>query len=172
MTSDGGFLISGSSKVEGAQGYAVLHVDGDGRIDDSACTMIRETTASAVETAASAVEVTLDINPDLRSTEAEISGTCEEQDLYGLVDCGPGDPIGPEWGEGTVGDSCDCSPANKCVGPQTGCELGLTCIGHYTGGGNPIGDCSHSCYSHANCPEGTTCHLLSVNNVNMGMWCY
>ena len=130
------------------------------------------TTASAVETAASAVEVTLDINPDLRSTEAEISGTCEEQDLYGLVDCGPGDPIGPEWGEGTVGDSCDCSPANKCVGPQTGCELGLTCIGHYTGGGNPIGDCSHSCYSHANCPEGTTCHLLSVNNVNMGMWCY
>jgi hypothetical protein len=172
MTSDGGFLIVGSSKVVKTQAYAVMHVDGEGQIEDSACTMIRETTAQAVETAASAVEVTLDIDAGIRSTETTISGASEEQDLYGLVDCGQGDPIGPEWGEGTVGDSCDCSPANKCVGPQTGCQLGLTCIGHYTGGGTPIGDCSHWCASHANCPEPTTCHLLSVNNVNMGMWCY
>jgi hypothetical protein len=172
MTSDGGFLISGSSTVVKTQGYAVMHVDGDGQIDDSACTMVQETNAQAVETAASLVEVALDIDADLRSTETAISGATEELDLYGLIDCGPGDPIGPEWGTGTVGDSCDCSPARKCVGPETGCELGLTCIGHYTGGGNPIGDCSHWCASHANCPEPTTCHLLSVNNVNMGMWCY
>ncbi|HUU02810.1 MAG TPA: hypothetical protein VM425_15360 [Myxococcota bacterium] len=172
MTDDGGFLISDSSKVGGTNGYAVLHVDGEGQIDDSACTMIRETNAQAVEAAASPVEVSLDIDADMRSSLSTISGMSEELDLYGLVDCGQGDPLGPEWGDATVGDSCDCSPANKCVGPQTGCELGLTCIGHYNDGGNPIGDCSHWCYTHASCPEGTTCHLLSINNVNMGMWCY
>jgi len=173
MTSDGGFLISGSSKAaDRTQDYAAMHVDGEGRIGDPACAMARETSAQAVETAASGIEVALDIDADMKSTATPISGETEELDPYGLAECGPGDPIGPEWGDGTVGDSCDCSPANKCVGPQTGCQLGLTCIGHYTGGGTPIGDCSHWCASHANCPEPTTCHLLSVNNVNMGMWCY
>ncbi len=172
MTDDGGYLISDSSQVGGTKSYLVLHVDGEGLTGDSSCSMIREAHAQAIDQPAVPIEVTLDLNTELRTTFTSISGMSESLDLYGLVDCGEGDPVGAAWGDGAVGDSCDCLPARQCVGPEIGCELGLTCVGNYDYGGNPIADCSHWCFSHADCPEGTTCHHLLINEESMGMWCY
>lgn len=170
---DGGYLVGYARRVAGHDvGLGILRLDANGNIDDPTCTVVGNASARAVDTGFAPVAVEFSPVSPPGSTVTAVAGPITQPDYYMQVDCGLGEDWNTTWGGNGVGGSCDCEVGKTCAGPTTGCVLGLMCVGHFSTSGTPIGNCTHRCYTNADCTSGGDCNYLFVNDKFIGMFCY